>query len=40
MKALVYRGVGTKSLEQRPKPQIKESGDAAETGALKVMIEV
>ena len=28
MKALVYRGPGLKAIEDRPKPEIKASGDA------------
>jgi alcohol dehydrogenase len=28
MKALVYRGPGFKALEERPKPDLKEAGDA------------
>lgn len=33
MKALVYGGPGRKALEDRPKPQILEPGDAAVFGA-------
>lgn len=28
MKALVYHGPGQKALEERPKPELKDSGDA------------
>ena len=28
MKALVYRGVGEKAVEDRPRPQIIDNGDA------------